>query len=162
MRPNGEGLSSGWWLWGPSSPSIASPQTIGGSTSGSAASVSPCCSCSRWGPASTPGPGPPRAPWAKRGRGSVAQSELPAILFAHRVGIARSESGLQNLLDRGDQMDLDVVPHVLRKVLLDRLLVPLGEDDLLDPEAVCRHGLLLHPAHAEPPAGHPHLPRHAH
>src|SRR5512142_1728721 len=74
---------------------------------------------------------------------SVAQVQVPAVLLADRVRLARLERGFEHLLDRRDEVDLEVAAHVVRDVLLDRLLVALGEDQLLDAEAVRGEYLLL-------------------
>ena len=67
----------------------------------------------------------PRLPSGGDGA-SVRQAQVPAVLLAHGVGVAGHERRLEDLLDRGDELDLEVAADVVGDVLLDRLLVALG------------------------------------
>jgi len=80
---------------------------------------------------------------------SVGDGQPPAVGVAGGVGISGRERDLQHLLDRGDEVDLHVGAHVLGDVLLDGLVVATGHDDFLEPHAVRRQHLLLHPADGE-------------
>src|SRR5512143_1196600 len=98
--------------------------------------------------------------WRNAEGASIGQPQVPAIALAGGVRLARHQGRLQDLLDRGDEADLEVLPHVVRDVLLDRLLVTARDEDFLDAEAVGRQDLLLDAADREDAARERHLARH--
>jgi hypothetical protein len=75
--------------------------------------------------------------------GSVGDGQAPAVRVAGGVGVAGGERDFQHLLDRRDEVDLDVRPDVVRDVFLDRLVVATGHDHFLEPHAVGGEHLLL-------------------
>jgi hypothetical protein len=87
--------------------------------------------------------------WARAGSVGEGRRLEDGLLGSLGQGLGRQQGEGQHLLDGRDEVDGQVLPDVLRDVFLDRLLVPLGEDDLLDPQAVRGQDLLLDPAHGQ-------------
>jgi len=93
----------------------------------------------------------------------VTEPQLPALVIrAHLVRITRGQGQLEDFLDRRDEVDLQLLAHVVGDVLLDRLLVPLGQDDFLDAHPVRGQDLFLDAADGEHPARERDLARHGH
>ena len=108
---------------------------------------------------------PPASMTASRGGGRVVSSEpeLPAVPLAHVVGGSpgRSASSRTSSIDETSWILMSRL-DVLGDVLLDGLLVALGQQDFLDAEAVRGQDLLLDAAHGQHAPGERHLAGHRH